>query len=418
MFKTNAQQNPIQLLPDFSLGQPIGAFSNETFNTKNGFGGGLHLEKQNLWKVFGLGLYAGYHSYETDFSTLFPNQVNDPNFTSSVLFQGDNLNWKSLQLDIGPTINFNLTQNLQLQGFTKAGIAKVSYPEYRYFVDVSTPTTEQFTLFEANTPNETQSNLNFMMLSGFRFNYKLSNTLGIHIGANYTHINGLIHTYTSRDIQITGDESPSVLYETLQNTPEITKTYECNINTVNGTVGIAITIGGGSNPQVVIEEEPDIPITTNEPKEEYICERVIYEAPGYNDYVVLSETPYAIFEWIDENPRTLKEDKGYQLLFYIKENGEYKEVDKRIMDFKRRFKIGLNPNKPYPDNALYWKIIPVDDNESEFCPEPTKMMRLLVFENANEAKKRLPECLKEDVINKPVDTNFFKKPKSNEKKKN
>jgi len=412
-------QKGIQLLPEFSLGQPIGAFSEETFKTQNGIGAGLHLEKQNLWKVFGIGLYAGYHSYTTDFSTAFPSQVNDPSFTSSVLFQGNNLNWKSLQLAIGPTINFNLTKKLQLQGFAKAGFARVSYPEYRYFVDVTTPTTEQFTLFEANTPSDVQSNFNFMMLSGFRFNYHFSRTFGVSLGANYTHIKGLTHRYTTRDIAITGNESPSVLYETLQNTPEQTKTYECNINTINGTIGIVINIGGGTKPpKEETQEEPDIPIEPSEPEEDYNCESIIYQAPGYNDYVILSKTPYAIFEWSDENSRPLKEDKAYQLNFYIKENGEYKEVDKRIMKSKRRYKIGLNPNKAYPDNVLYWQIVPVDTSKNEFCPEPTKMMRLLVFKDANEAKARLPECLKADVIKKRSDTNFFKKPKSNKNEKN
>lgn len=408
---TIAQQNT-QFIPEFSLGQPIGAFSEDTFNTKNGFGGGLHLEKQNLWKVFGLGLYAGYHSYTTDFSTAFPSQINDANFNSRVYVDYKNLNWKSIQVALGPTINFNLTNKLQLQGFTKAGIAKVSYPEYRYYVDGTTPTNEQFTLFEANTPKETQSNFNFMILSGFRFNYNFSKTFGMHVGANFTHIKGLKHIYTSRNIEISGDESPSILYETLQNTSEITETYVCNINSVNATIGITINIGGSTKPpKEQREEEPEIPFKSNTPEEDYNCESVVYEAPGYNEYVILSQTPYAVFEWSDNNSRRLKEDKSYQLIFFIKENGEYKEVDKRVMNSKKQFKIGLNPKMPYPDNALYWQIVPVNVSNETFCPEQAKMMRLLIFKDKNEALKKLPACLtqSEEVKTKPGSTNFFRK---------
>lgn len=404
-FVSYSQKKQTQLFPEFSLGQPVGAFSNENFNTKNGFGGGLHLERQNIWKVFGLGLYAGYHSYDTEYNSLFPVQLNEGGIQSTLYVNWNDFNWKSLQVALGPTVSFNLTNKLQLQGFTKAGIAKVSYPEYRYYVDVSSPTPEQFTLFEANTPKDAQSNLNFMMLSGFRFNYNFSKRFGVSIGANYTHIKGLTHTYTSRDLQITGNESPDILYENLINTPEQTKTYECNINTINGTIGIIINLG--SNPDTPIDE-PEDPILTEVPTETYNCSNVIYQAPGYNDYVVLSQTPYAVFEWTDENPRNLKEDKGYQLIFFIKENGQYQEVDRQIMKSKRRFRVGLNPNKSYPDNALYWQIVPLDSNQETFCPEPAKMMRLLVFKNKDEAIKRLPECLtQEESISPKRNTDFF-----------
>lgn len=411
---TIAQQNPIQLLPEFSLGQPIGAFSEDTFNTKNGFGGGLHLEKQNLWKIFGVGVYAGYHSYATDFSTNFPSLINDNDFKSNLYAQGNNFNWKSLQFAIGPTINFNLTNKLQLQGFTKAGAAMVSYPEYRYFADVTWPTQQEYTLFEANTPSETQSKFNFMMISGLRFNYNFTKTFGLSLGANFTHIKGLKHTYTTRNLTITGNESPIALYEALENTPEVTKTYECNINSVNGTIGIVINIGGNSNPpKEEVQEQPDFPLEYNQPDEMYNCENLIYEAPGYNDYVVLSQTPYEIFEWTDTNTSTLKADKFYQLTFYIKENGVYKEVDKRIMNSKKRFKIGLNPNMPYPDNVLYWQITPVNANNETLCPENAKMMRLLIFKDKTEAKKKLPDCLMEEEAVKPIENNdFFRKNKN------
>ncbi|MBR9847524.1 MAG: hypothetical protein GYB35_16120, partial [Algicola sp.] len=270
--------------------------------------------------------------------------------------------------------------------------------------------------FEANTPKDAQSNFNFMMLSGLRFNYNFSKTFGLSIGANYTHIKGLTHTYTSRDLQIIGNESPDMLYESLINSPEQTKTYECNINTINGTIGIVINLGGHPDTPNEEIEEPEDPILTEVLTETYNCSNVIYQAPGYNDYVVLSQTPYAVFEWTDENPRNSKEDKGYQLLFYIKENGQYQEVDRQIMKSKRRFRVGLNPNKSYPENALYWQIVPVDGNQETFCSEPAKMMRLLVFKNKEEAIKRLPECLtQEEAVMPKESTDAFKKLSPNKK---
>src|SRR5690606_5555577 len=113
-YQANAQQT--QLLPEFSLGQPVGAFNGDTFNAKNGFGSGLHLDRLDIWKGFGLGLYVGYHSYATEYNSLFPVQLNESSIQSTLYVNGNDFNWKSYQLALGPTINFNLTNKLQLQG--------------------------------------------------------------------------------------------------------------------------------------------------------------------------------------------------------------------------------------------------------------------------------------------------------------
>ena len=165
-FKLQAQQT--QLLPEFSLGQPVGAFSEETFNTKNGFGAGLHFDRLDIWKGFGLGLYVGYNQNESAYNTPFPNVVNETGFVSQVLVDNKASYWKSLQIGLGPIYSVNLSNKLSLQAYSKFGFAKVSYPEYRYYVNQTQPVQQEYTLFQTQEPEGLDSNFRLMLNSGLR----------------------------------------------------------------------------------------------------------------------------------------------------------------------------------------------------------------------------------------------------------
>ena len=391
LFTLVAQAQNFQLTPEFGINNPIGAYKQNNIAAKQGFGLGLHLDRQHIYKAFGLGLYLDYSKNESKFTTAFPTSINEAGFASEIVADINKLNWKTYQIALGPLVQFSLSEKIKLQLFSKAGLAKVAYPNYRYYADVTTPVQEQYTLFEANTPTDKQDNFNFMMLSGVKLNYFFNQRFGVSFGVNYTHIKGLTHTYTTREATFTQEMDAIQLFETLANTETRTATYRCNINSINATVGVVINLGGG-NTNESIPEEVEETADNLEPQEAYECQSIHYKAPGYNDYVVLDKKPYTVFKWEDTNAKNLKKDTLYKLIFYIKENNQFVVVDERIMNSKKQFKIGLNPNKPYPDNALYWKIVPLNSQKESVCPNPRKMMRLLVFKTQQEANKTLPEC--------------------------
>ncbi len=392
-FICNSQEN-LQLLSEFHLANPIENASNASLNLDNGFGAGLHIDKLNIWGPLGLGGYAAYQKNDINFETNFPDLVSDPMFGAQLLEEGSSFQWSSVQLAIGPVLSLDLDKEdkVSFQVFSKIGLANVSYANYSYTAAYDDPALNDITLFETITAPEDEIGINLTWVSGAHLNYMFSKSVGISLGGNFSIIEGVTHRYRSLDATFEEGGEPNILYETAISSTTSNILQRCRIKNINGTVGIIVQLGG--IPVNEPEEEEEI-LGEEQPENEedaYVCEPLLYRAPGYNEPIILTKNPAVVFEWFDTNTRELKKDKQYQLQLFTKTGDSYTPVHTEILKGTTKSRVNMRNIPPPQDYAMYWQIVPASGNAT-ICAQPRKMMKMLVFRNQAEADEKLPECL-------------------------
>ncbi|MEZ4987442.1 MAG: hypothetical protein R2795_20755 [Saprospiraceae bacterium] len=148
---------------------------------------------------FGLGLYGGFGLNDFSPRNVFPPGLSGSALNYRALSSFDALRWKGYQGAIGPVLQLGKRFNLQF--YTKAGATILDYRAYEYDLLVSEPLDRIYTIFKVNGVEEEQP-YNLLLLSGLRANIPLSERIQLGLGADYTHIRNVRHSYTYLDAEV------------------------------------------------------------------------------------------------------------------------------------------------------------------------------------------------------------------------
>lgn len=370
---------PLQFTPEVSYTIPTEGFeANDLLSGERGLRYGLHLDK--VWGKLGLGLYAGYGLNDFSPRNIFPPGQDGNLISFRNLSSFEYLRWKGYQGAIGPVLQLGKKFNVQL--YAKAGATIFDHRAYSYILDVREPVERVYTVFEVNS-TELEKDVNLLLLSGLRLNIPLSERVQLSLGANYTHIRDVVHSYTYLDADFSPNTTEAELVEVLSTAPTVTEVRECHFNTIGLTVGISFNFGPRPPADPIVDTPPSIPPTDPD----FSCDELTYEAPGFNDVYTLREKNRVTFEWQAANVPGI----SYELVLYARDtNGNYRSIYQTITS-QNRHELDLNDLNGIANNEVYWEVNPII-NGTDYCPFSNTKMRIHVFRDKEAAEDALPGC--------------------------
>jgi len=252
-FKIYSQKEGIILLPEAGPSYPIGDFKSGKAFANHGLQFGLNIEK--MWGKIGIGLYGGYDKNDINFVDLLP--ADNPGLSIIKSRDITQYNWKQYIAGIGPVLKFDISRKFSLDISSKIGFAKLSYPDFRQYVNIGSPLNEIYTLYQTNN-EDVEKKLNLMLLSALRLNYKLSKRIGLSLSINYKNVRDVLHSYSYLNGDFNPDMSNEALIKTLQTAPTITEIRKCHFNSIGLTLGVSFNFScdkenhtgdNGTNPE-------------------------------------------------------------------------------------------------------------------------------------------------------------------------
>lgn len=371
-------QSPWQLHPQAAYTLPAEGFRGDgLLSPEQGLRYGLHLDK--MWRNFGLGLYAGFGLNDFRPRNRPPADLSGSLLNYQSLSNFDALRWKGYQGALGPVLQLGKKFNIQL--FAKAGATIFDHRAYTYALDVREPVERTYTLLSANNVDE-EKDYNLLLLTGLRVNIPLSGSIGLSLGADYTHIRDVVHGYTYLDAEFPPGAGEEEIIDILSTASTVTEVRQCHFNTIGLTVGLTFRFGKRMpRPPDIVDDEPDLPVLP-----EYPCEQLRYLAPGFNDVYTLQEKNQVEFQWADANVPGLR----YELVLYARIGGAYTPIHTETTT-QNRLTVDLNDIRGIANRELFWEINPLLGG-NDACPYSTNKMRIHVFRDKKAAREELPNC--------------------------